>query len=474
MFRSPLRLRTKIAVYFTLLLVCWGIFIVITVSYLLTKTGRGLYRNTGVYLTKSLADECSPLVFYEEFIGLTNLINKQLQTIPELRYIIVTDTRNVPLGSSFRGGVVPDELLSLSHPDVGQEDVSSVLIRYNEELIYDYRESKGNIIVRLGLSLTPVQEIIQSTVTFVLWVACSGLLAVFILALYISRPLEALSTAVEKVISLYKQADGNEVIKGTLETSAIAERFYELMKDLEERTHQLDTSKKLAYVGEIYSNIAHEINNPLGVIIINSELLLKRARKGEISSEYITEIERIHQVARRAALISQKFLQLARYTPHGETLKLKPCNIDDLVHETINLLNDKLKVSKCTVSVVNNSSIHEIICDEQGIQQVILNLLTNAIDAQAAKDSGSITVNITSENGWLILKVIDKGEGMTPNVLKRAKELFFTTKEMGKGTGLGLAISDSIIKLHGGELSLETEPRYGTTASVKIPIKKRT
>lgn len=467
--KSPaIKLRTRIGLYFFALLLAWSVIIFLSLEALLSWKFRELFKERGIAAARTLLSDCTPLVLHEDTAALGSFPTRAMRANPDLRYVIVLDDRGTVLSSSLPGGL-PRDLANLRAPGAVGEDVTARLIRSRNELMYDYAAAKGPAQVRIGLSLTPAQEFIVQTATYMLWVGVAGLLAVFTIALHVSRPVEALTGAIQKAVELHDRTGAPGEDGATLETSMIASRFSELVARLEERTHQLDAAKKLAYLGELSTCIAHEVNNPLGVVVLNSEFLWKRCQKGELGPGETKEVTRLRLAAKRATLSVQRLLQFARYSMRSVDPPRNTLRLETLVGETLELLSDRLQVSGCTVRTEIPPGLPPVLCDEQGIQQVLFNLLTNAADA--SPPGGEILIRASADAEMFRLDVIDRGSGMSEAVLRRAKELFFTTKEHGRGTGLGLHISDSILRKHGGRLELASAPGAGTTASILIPLR---
>lgn len=464
-----MRLRTQLAFYFLVLLILKSMLIIVSIKYIMSENSRDFYRERGTHLARSILAECIPLVYYDDVLTLSKFAQQQINTFPDLRYIAVMNMDGSPVWSSFSGGI-PEALFRIEHPDSINDEVSSVLIRSKNELMYDYEGKRANVRLRMGMSLAGVQQLTWKVLSFILLINIGGIIAIFLLSWYISKPVESLHRAIERALSLGKQTTAETSFQEIQEVEEISKDFHLLMDRLEERTRQLDASRKQVYLGEIASNIAHEINNPLGVIVMNCGLLMNRVRKGELSDTAAKEITRLHSTASKVTLIVQKFLQFARYTVKGGEIKYRQVNLKILAEETLNLLQDKLHLSGCTSVLKTGGESPAVYCDEQGIQQVLFNLLTNAIDA-SSRDS-EITIEISASDEKFIIRVSDQGEGMTEEVKSKAFEPFFTTKEIGQGTGLGLAISSSIVNSHGGTISIDSKINQGTSITIVIPSNK--
>jgi len=465
--RPTLKLRTRIVVYLLVLGLTWTVFVLFLLSDLLTATSRELIRDRGAQVARMLVIEAAPLARFHNESELTDLITTRADSLSDVRYVVVMSDDGAVLASTF-GTEVPRSLLSVRHGEAAGPDVKLALIEREGEQLYDYEAAGDGVRVRLGMSLLTVERFAFHVTSYVLWTGVVALLGVFGIALHVSRPIEALMAAVARAAELDPDALGPAIVHGTAETSALASWFQLMVKRLQESAARLEKSKKLAYLGEIATSVAHEINNPLGVVVLNAEFLAKRAQKGELVPPVSDEVERVRAAAMRATLAAQKLLQFARYSTKEQGLQRRPVRPEPIVRETIELLSDEIRVAGCTTRVDVPSDLPPVSLDAQGIQQVLFNLITNAL---AASPSGSqIVVSARVESDQFTLSVIDSGHGMSEELLAHAKEPFVTTKGGGTGTGLGLAISDSIVRRHGGELVLESRHGEGTQATVRVPI----
>lgn len=459
----PRRLRTKVTGYFLVLVMSWSVMMAGSLEYLFSRSMYDSVRDKGVHVTRALAVESLPHVHYEDFARLSDLVRAQRRSLPDLRYVVFLDASGTPIWSTFDRGT-PRGLVQLARRG---PDLQPRLVRLGGELLYAYSADVAGARIATGLSLAAAERFIWATVPHVLWMGAAGLFAVFALALYVSRPVEALSRAVERAVVLDQATGGPPAsFEELAETSAIAGRFHDVLDRLEERTRQLDGARKLAYLGEISTSIAHEVNNPLGVIVMNAGFLQKRLKNGQIDPAATKEVERLSTAARRATLVVQKFLQFTRYSTQRGEVRQRPTRVDALVREALDLLEDRIRNLRITVRTEFAENLPAISCEEQGVQQVIFNLLTNALDSETAE----IVVRLSAQPGALVLEVADRGKGMPPEVLARATEPFFTTKELG--SGLGLAISRSIVDAHAGRMDIGSEPGRGTTVTVALPFKE--
>lgn len=244
---------------------------------------------------------------------------------------------------------------------------------------------------------------------------------------------------------------------------------------------RLIQNEKLASIGLLAGGIAHEINNPLGGIMIFSQMLLREMSK---ESPHYSDVIEIETAAQRCKQIVENLLDFARMQPADEQGKVRKRNFTsvDALEATASALRFariNLK-QKQNIHIIEHlspagdapSTSHQVHGDKNQIIQVVLNLLQNAIHAMPRGGDLSLRVcNDASEKNVLIL-VADTGKGIKPEHLKKIFDPFFTTKEPGEGTGLGLSICYGLVTGMGGELSVASTPEQGTTFTVSLPLLK--
>ena len=227
---------------------------------------------------------------------------------------------------------------------------------------------------------------------------------------------------------------------------------------------QLIQSEKLAAVGQLVSGVAHELNNPLTSIAGLAEFLLEQQELGPKDRDHL---QVIHEQAERAGRIVRNLLTFARKGP-GERARV---NLNDVVQRTLLLMSYDLKLKDIRTEKNLGSGMPDVVGDRHALQQVVLNLVTNAAHALAGNEAGRPrTIRI---NTWfdqrVRLRVADTGPGIPEEVLPHLFTPFFTTKEPGHGTGLGLSITYSIVEAHGGQITVERPAEGGAAFLVELP-----
>src|SRR5712664_1555422 len=213
---------------------------------------------------------------------------------------------------------------------------------------------------------------------------------------------------------------------------------------------QLVQSEKLAAVGQLVSGVAHELNNPLTSIAGLSEFLLEQKELGKKDRGHLQVIQ---EQAERASRIVRNLLTFAR---KGAAERV-PVDLNDVIRRTLSLTSYDLKLKDIVVERELSGALPDVFGDRHGLQQVVLNLVTNAAHAVAENPRErrrEITVS-TWFDGLVHLRVADTGPGIPDEILQSVFTPFFTTKEPGKGTGLGLSITYSIVESHGGHITIE-------------------
>jgi PAS domain S-box-containing protein len=223
-------------------------------------------------------------------------------------------------------------------------------------------------------------------------------------------------------------------------------------------------SDKLAALGTLSAGVAHEINNPIGIITSRVEVMILEAADDALPSEMRKDLEVILRHARRVATITQGLLSFARQS----TGSRESVALNRAVEEIVQLVQKDMNRSRVTVSMALDEGLPAITADANAIGQVLLNLLTNA--RSAMPNGGSIKIDTALvEDGRLIrLTVRDTGSGIAPEVLPKIFDPFFTTRS--DGTGLGLAISHGIVADHRGSIEVSSELGKGTVFRVTFPV----
>ncbi|PWB68519.1 hypothetical protein C3F09_11410 [candidate division GN15 bacterium] len=226
---------------------------------------------------------------------------------------------------------------------------------------------------------------------------------------------------------------------------------------------QLLQSERLAALGEMSAKIAHEVNNPLG--IIKNYLLLVR-RTAEEKPEAIKHVAVVEQEIDRIAGIVRQLLDVHRPRPPI----FSRVNLTLVIGEVLALMERPLSSNSIEVRTVFAENLPDVLGEPDNLKQVFLNLVINARDAMP--DGGSLTIATTFDEDWVRTTLCDTGPGISPEIQPRIFDPFFTTKEPGQGTGLGLSVCYGIIKYHNGSISFRNTEQGGCFEILLPTVKK--
>ncbi len=258
-------------------------------------------------------------------------------------------------------------------------------------------------------------------------------------------------------------ADSDMCLPHTIEQLQSAYQELEVShKSLEETKEALERSGKLASMGQLAAGIAHEVNNPLGTLLLHANLLLEEC---EDDTEIKTDLETIVDQANRCKRIISGLLNFARQS----RVVRQPTNVSELVDKVIRTAPTADNVMVAVQDLLSDP-VAEIDADQ--IVQVLTNLFTNA--QQAMPDGGDLTIGLADDPDMVTIRVSDTGTGIPKENMARLFDPFFTTKQVGMGTGLGLAVTHGIVKMHRGQINVESNADpvagpTGTTFTIELP-----
>jgi two-component system NtrC family sensor kinase len=246
------------------------------------------------------------------------------------------------------------------------------------------------------------------------------------------------------------------------------EAFNNMARSLKDRDDRLQkafqritSTERLASLGQMAAGVAHEINNPLGGILLYSNLILEEMGPDHTSRK---NMEKIIYQTERCKKIVQNLLDFAR-TPSGD---MEPLGVNKVILTSLNLIKDQSIFQGIEVKADLMDNLPLVMGDLSRLEEVFLNLFINAVDAMEGRGTIKISSRISS-TGMVKIYIADTGKGIDKAYLPHIFEPFFTTKEPGQGTGLGLSITYGIIQKHSGFIDVESEPGKGTTFIITLP-----
>lgn len=247
------------------------------------------------------------------------------------------------------------------------------------------------------------------------------------------------------------------------EIAVLEKRIEELTKaydNLKNIQKQLVQTEKMAAIGKLVAGIAHEISNPMTVILGYSQDILRKIREDDIVYKPLKLIE---ESATRVKKIVEGLLLFSRTSELNKEL----IDINEIVNRTLLILKSGFDLKKIDILKDLDNDLPPLYVNKNQIEQVLVNLYNNSIDAMPA--GGTMKVTTMLEGEFIKIFVSDTGIGISEESKDKIFEPFFTTKKIGEGTGLGLSLCYEMIKKHDGDITFESEINKGTTFIIKLP-----
>src|SRR5688500_788796 len=234
--------------------------------------------------------------------------------------------------------------------------------------------------------------------------------------------------------------------------------------ELRDKQEQLVQAGKLATLGELTTGVAHELNNPLNNIGLYIGNIIDRVHLGELATEpVLADLEKAMEQVRKATEIITPLRTFGRAAP----ITLEAVDVDDVIERSLSLMHEQLRLRAIEVELDLSPDELVVLGNPIQLEQVFINLLTNARDALDEAPERKLRITSRLEGEQIQIVLADSGPGIPADIQSRIFDPFFTTKEVGAGTGLGLSITYSIVKEHGGEIALSP---WGKGAKFEIVL----
>ena len=248
------------------------------------------------------------------------------------------------------------------------------------------------------------------------------------------------------------------------ELGSVLDAINSMSEELQNREEIILQSKKLESLGILTAGVAHELGNPLNNICMiaqaYAELYDSLSREDRI--DYM---EKVEEETERIKEIVKNLLDFAK----PKKPNLEEADINKVIRKTLKLVQNMLHVCCIEIKLSLQDGLPHVFIDENNIEEVLVNLITNAVQAMSPKCELSIVTRLSEDNNYVVIEVEDKGKGISPDVLLYIFDPFFSTKGVD-GSGLGLSVSYSIIKNHQGTMKVRSEVGVGTTFTIELPI----
>ena len=417
-----------------------------------------------------------------------------MQIDSSVEYIFVIDDAGNVIIHSFESNV-PSGLKFANIP-MNKNEMNTVLLEPNikhQHLIRDISIPilGGRLgILRVGISEESITSDVMLTINhfwiMVLFFLTTGIIGGFIFAYFITHPIKRIQTVADQLD--LKSLKSGEIIKvqirGKLlnkwkllfraedEIDILAEKFNDMLirlqeaySNLEKTRHKLIQSEKLATIGTISSGIAHEINNPIAGMKNCIRRISNNLKNIEQNKTYFKMMD---EAIGRMENVVKSLLNFAR----REDIDFSAVNIEGVIESSQLLLAYRLEQNRISFTKEIDSEIKGVKGSQIHLQQVIINLIINAIDAIEEKGEDSnrfISIKAYNNSNYIVLSIKDGGIGIPEDRIDSIFDPFYTTKEAGRGTGLGLSVVSSIINSHNGKVEVDSEVGKGTEFVVYLP-----
>jgi two-component system NtrC family sensor kinase len=268
-------------------------------------------------------------------------------------------------------------------------------------------------------------------------------------------------------MSLQLRAANEEIVAWA---KTLEDRVDQKTRELKRAHEHVLHVEKMATIGKMAAVVAHEINNPLSGILTYAKLLKKWIQRGEAASSKKQDAEQcldlIADESRRCGDLVRNLLTFSHTSP----MNVQTTDLNTVVDRSVRLVAHQLELNGVELHLDLPSNLPAIQCDPGQIEQVLLALIMNAIDAMPRGGNLWVSTRMGEETDELAIEVRDDGSGIPPEILPNIFEPFLTTKETSKSVGLGLAVSQNIIEGHRGRVDVHSDVGKGTTFTVTLPV----
>jgi two-component system, NtrC family, sensor kinase len=290
-------------------------------------------------------------------------------------------------------------------------------------------------------------------------------IVIYVILRVILKPVRELRTAIEEIAAGPTLRE-IKIRHAPPEIRALVSSFNRMQDVIRERRRlnqeKLLQTDRLATIGQLAAGVAHEINNPLGSILLLTRLILQQSGVDGRTRE---NLERIEKETNRCHAIVQSLLDFAR--PRDP--KVVPVDVHRLLDDTVKMLERQYLFQNIEIARQYGAGIPRIQADQLQLQQVFINIIINAADAMNGKGILTLETQKIDTGEAIEISICDTGCGIPSENINRIFDPFFTTKDVGHGTGLGLSVSYGIIQAHGGEIAVSSSPGRGSRFTIKLP-----
>lgn len=497
MARSGLPLFWKFAFAVVTVVMLFGTINVAVVWNHIRSSLRMELDQHALFIARSSAREAEKPILYDDVVALQNIIDDLMHLDTTIAYAFIQTGAGRVLAHSFDHGV-PFEVLGanaltreeeISRRLVIPADVSSPQILDVAVPILDISVGVMRIGLREDAIAVSATTLLRFLIAMIALFLILGIIGAFVFAHVITRPITAISAVATNIARSPMETrtfsrinvpswprltqrlhvrwpDELDVLVSNL--NAMIERLESTIAQLLRTQASLVQSEKLASVGTLAAGLAHEINNPLAGLQSCVRRIQRFPEQTERNEQYLSLIA---DSANQIEHVVQGLLDFTR--KHG--FEVTTINIRTLLDDILHLVSYRIQSLEVEVTQEIETDIPMFPASKNHLQQVILNLIVNGLDAiesrkqMATSHRGCLDIRVEQKNGMVQIAVRDNGTGIPAQIRDNVFDPFFTTKEVGKGTGLGLAVSYNIISEHGGTIFVESEELEYTEFTIVLP-----
>jgi signal transduction histidine kinase len=452
----------------------------------------------GKYIAYNISNQALDPIFYEDYITLQKLVdNIHIIDSTVVYAFIEVGQKDRKVIHNFNVDI-PSDLLKANILTGNKEYQIKIITPKNDtkRVIRDIAVpilNKDIGVVRIGILENSIKESSDNTMfIFIMMVAVFlfiGIMGAIVFSRFITRPIKEISEIAENLdldslrvennnlgaYHLRKEKSNFQILD---EMDFFAEKFFSMIDRLKAAYSEINLtyskliqSEKLASIGTLSAGIAHEINNPNTGIQYCLRILKKEINSNDKNFEYI---ELMEEAADKIERVVKGLLEYAR----PQIIDFNEINLNGVIDKSIALLNYRFDKQKILIEVNNKEKDNIVFGSAHFLEQVIVNILINAVDAIEEKKNlnpdlkGSITLDIQNSGNMSVISIKDNGTGIKSENLSDVYDPFYSSKEVGKGTGLGLAVCNKIVSLHHGSINVKSEFGMGTTFTIFLPINR--
>ncbi len=409
-----------------------------------------------------------------------HLFNNDFTLVDRIKEVAGVDTATIFFGDLRVSTNVPDETGARAVGTRVSAEVNDVVLKQGQEykgeafvvkepFITRYeplRDYLGQVVgsLYIGARLSSFERLVYNLNSRVAMIALISIGLAAIIAVPIAR---LITRPVSELVQAHQRlAKGDMTVRvqtsGNGELAILGRSFNSMVETLDRAQQDLLHKEKLASMGQLAAGVAHEINNPLGTILLFSDVLYNETPNGDPRRK---DLQMIIDEAMRCKRIVSDLLNFSRQ----QEMLAQDTNLHELIENVIQEVRHQPAYNGVELVCYFSPETITIQADPAQLQQVFINLLNNAAESITGKGKITITTQMVN-NHWMEIKVSDTGCGIPEENIGKLFTPFFTTKALGRGTGLGLSIVYGIIKMHRGQISVESREGQGTTVTVTLPV----